>query len=135
MQPVFESGLYCLNKKTGKTIWKTDTGSHGDILLSGSRVFYSSHNGKIIALDQKSGKELWSHKVNKSIATSPVSYKNMLVYGEYSGALYFISKGTGKPLGSFSFGTGMSAPPVISEADSELYFMSNAGWLYKLKFL
>ena len=130
-----ESGLYCLNKKTGKIIWNTSFGSHGNILLSGSLVFYSSHDGKVVALDQKSGKEIWSHKVPESIATSLVSYKDMLIYGEYSGALRFISKDKGEELSSFSFGSGMSAPPVVLEAESELYFISNAGWLYKLRLI
>lgn len=130
-----ESGLYCLNKKTGKVIWNTAIGSHGNILLSGSLLFYPSHDGKVIALDQKSGKKIWSHKVLESIATSLVSYENMLIYGEYSGALRFISRDKGKELSSFSFGSGMSAPPIILEAKSELYFISNAGWLYKLRLI
>lgn len=129
-----ESGIYCLNKKTGKVIWKTSVGSHSDLLLYGSYLFYSTHDGKVLALDQKSGKQIWSHKVPQSIATSPVLYKNVLIYGEYSGALRFISRSTGKELDAFSFGSGMSTSPVVSVIDSELYFMSNFGWLYKMKF-
>ena len=128
-----ESGIYCLDKNTGTVIWKTDVGSYGDLLLYGSELFYSTHDGKILALDQKSGKQIWSHDVPESVATSPVLYKNILIYGEYSGALRFISKSTGEELHSFPFGGGMSAPPVVSEAASELYFISNAGWLYKMQ--
>ena len=128
-----ESGLYCLNKKTGKIIWKTAVGSHGNLLLSGSNLFYPSNDGNIIALDQKSGKQIWIHKVPQSIATSLVLYKDILIYGEYSGALRFISKSTGKGLGFFAFGSGMSAPPIVSAINSQLYFISNFGWLYKLK--
>ena len=128
-----ESGVYCLNKKTGKVIWKTDVGSYGDLLLDGSRLFYSTHDGKVLALDQKSGKQIWSHDVPESIATSPVLYKDILIYGEYAGVLRFISRSTGEELHSFPFGNGMSAPPVLSEATSELYFISNAGWLYKMR--
>ena len=58
-----QDGLYCLNKKTGRTIWKNSTGSHGDILLLGSLLFYPSQDGRILALDQKSGKQIWSHQV------------------------------------------------------------------------
>ncbi len=130
-----ESGLYCLNKKTGKVIWKNSSGSHGNLLLSGSRIFYSTSDGKILALDQRSGKQIWSHQVEETIATSPVLYKDILIYGEYSGALRFISRDTGKALGYFSFGSGMSAPPLVSAVNSELYFLSNVGWLYKLKLL
>ncbi len=128
-----ESGVYCLNKKTGKVIWKTDVGSYGDLLLDGSRLFYSTHNGQVLALDQKSGKQIWSHDVPESIATSPVLYKGILIYGEYTGALRFISKSTGEELHSFPFGSGMSAPPVVSKATAELYFISNVGWLYKIQ--
>ena len=127
-----ESGIYCLNKKTGKIIWKTSKGSHGDLLLSGSSLLYPSHDGHVIALDQKSGKQIWKHKVPQSIATSLSLYKDILIYGEYSGALRFISINTGEELNAFHFGTGMSAKPVVSVIHSELYFISNAGWLYKL---
>ncbi len=130
-----ESGLYCLNKKTGKTIWKNSFGSHGELLLFGPFLFYSTSDGKILALDQKSGKQIWSHKLNKKVATSPVLYKDFLIYGEYSGALRFISRKTGKAIGDFAFGSGMSVSPVVSVLNSELYFFSNAGWLYKLKLL
>ena len=128
-----ESGLYCLDKKTGRVIWKTATGSHGDLLLSGSQLFYSTHDGRILALDQKSGKQIWNHKVPRSIATAPVLYKNVLIYGEYSGSLRAVSIDTGKEMDFFFFGNGMSAPPAVLVMDSVLYFMSNTGWLYKLQ--
>ena len=128
-----QAGLYCLNPKTGKTIWKTSVGSHGDVLLSGSHLFYPSQDGRVLALDQKSGKLIWSHRVSHSIATSLVLYRDMLVYGEYRGALRFISQRTGKELGHFAFGGGMSVEPAVSVLDSSLYFISRAGWLYKVK--
>ena len=127
-----ESGLYCLSKKTGKVKWKTSPGAHGDLFLSGNRLFYSSPDGTVNALDQQSGKILWSIKVEDSIATAPVLYGDILIYGEYSGALRFVSAKTGRRLRSFYFGSGMSAPPVVSIRERAVYFMSNAGWLYKL---
>ena len=127
-----QAGLYCLNPKTGKTIWKTSVGSHGDVLLSGSRLFYPSQDGRVLALDQKSGKLIWSHRVPHSIATSLVLNRDMLVYGEYRGALRFISRQTGEELGHFAFGQGMSVEPAVSALDSALYFISRAGWLYKI---
>ena len=127
-----KEGLYCLHKKTGQTIWKNTIGSHGNILLSGSLLFYPSQDGRVLALDQKSGKQVWSHKVPHSIATSLVLYQDMLVYGEYTKALRFLSLKTGKELGYFAFGGGMSAPPEVSIRDSALYFISRAGWLYKV---
>ncbi len=123
-----KSGLYCLNPKTGKTIWKTSYGANGDLVLYGSSLFYPSSDGKLIALDQKSGKQIWSLKTNGS--TSPVPYKDILIYGEYSGPLRFVSAQEGKNLSAFFFGSGISAPPVVS--GPFVYFISNTGWLYKL---
>ena len=131
----FESGLFCLNKRNGRIIWKNSIPSHGNILLSGSFLFYPTKDGKILALHQKSGKVIWTYKTPKSTPTSLALYKNTLIYGEYRGALRFLSKQTGKEQGYFAFGSGMSAPPVVSSVHSELYFLSNFGWLYKLKLL
>lgn len=126
-----KSGLYCLNKKTGKTVWKNSIGSHGKVLLSGRHLFYSSPDGKVLALEQKSGKKLWTHKAT-SLTTSLALYKNVLVYGEYSGGLSFLSIKSGKKVAYFPTRKGISATPLVSAIDSTLYFVSNFGWLYKL---
>ncbi len=128
----FESGLYCLNKNTGAVIWKTTMGSHGDVVLDGNRLFYPTSNGKVLALDQKSGKKIWEHQVPHSIATDLSLYKHYLVYGEFSGALRLLSKKDGALQGAFFFGKGLSAKPLVSLADKALYFISNYGWLYKV---
>lgn len=128
-----ESGIYCLNKKNGKVIWKVPVGSHGHILLSDSHLFYPTSDGRIIALDQKSGKQIWDYKLHESISTSLVLYKDILIYGDYSGDLRFISRRDGKELGFFPVGSGLSASPVVSyNAKPSIYFISNSGWLYKL---
>ncbi len=131
----FESGLYCLNKRNGKVIWKTPFGSHADLLLAGEYLFYSTSDGQVLALDQKSGKQIWSHKLLYSIATRLVLYKDYLIYGEYSGPLRLLSKKTGKEKGAFFFGKGMATSPLLLSEHSVLYFTSNFGWLYKLKLI
>ena len=131
----FESGLFCLNKKYGRIIWKNSISSHGNILLSGSFLYYPTKDGRVLSIHQESGKIIWTHKIPKPISTSLALHKDTLIYGEYYGTLRFLSKQTGKEQGYFSFGSGMSAAPVVSSNDSELYFLSNFGWLYKLKLL
>ena len=117
----FESGLYCLNKNNGQTIWKNSYGSHATVLLSDSQLFYSTNDGQILALDQKSGKQLWVHKLEKSIGTPLSMYKDVLIYGEHTGSLVFLSKRTGEKLDSFSFGSGLSSKPIVNSVHSELF--------------
>ena len=131
----FESGLFCLNKKNGRIVWKNSIASHGNILLSGSFLYYPTKDGRVLAIHQKSGKIIWTHKIPKPISTSLALYKDTLIYGEYNGNLRFLSKQTGRERGYFAFGSGMSSTPVVSAKDSEMYFLSNFGWLYKLKLL
>ncbi len=133
--PTIESGLYCLRPSNGKVIWKQAYGSYADVLLSGSRLFYPTSDGRILALDQKSGKLLWEHNLSGSVATALVSYKDILIYGEYTGALKFLSKKTGSKEGAFFFGSGLSAKPLLSVPERNIYFLSNAGFFYKLKIL
>ena len=68
-----------------------------------------------------------------SIATSLAVYRDMLVYGGYTRGLHFLSLKTGKKLGEFAFGGGMSATPAVSAIPPAMYFISRAGWLYKIK--
>ena len=131
----FSAGLFCLNKNNGSIVWKNSIPSYGGILLSSSLLFYPTQDGRLLAVNQSTGKVVWTHKTLNSIAGALALYKDTLIYGEHSGLLRFLSKETGQLKGSFSFGSGMSSSPVVSTSEKALYFLSNFGWLYKLKLL
>ena len=130
-----DEGLYCIHKKTGNILWQSPLASHGDILLSGSLLFYPSIDGQILALRQKTGKTKWKHKTKEKPAGGLVLYKNTLIYTTYSGNLYFLSKETGEEIASQTLVKNLSAKPLLYSLNSQLYLFSDFGWLYQLKLL
>jgi outer membrane protein assembly factor BamB len=94
--------------KTGVTIWKSTPSYAGELLNSGAqfspgnggrragvavgegKVFNGLPDGRLVALDQVSGKQLWeafvgSYKVNAKISTAPIYVNGMVIVGDGSG--------------------------------------------------
>ena len=57
--------VYCVDVKTGETIWKFYT--EGPVRLApslaGDKVFFGSDDGKVYCLDAKDGSVVWDHRV------------------------------------------------------------------------
>lgn len=129
----YDSHLYCVNFQTGELLWKAEPGGFGQVLVLKDRLFYSSSNGQVIAIDKKDGHQIWKYNVPEGVATSPTVYKDYLVFGESLGALQILRQSDGKAVGHLSPGHGISSPIAIDEANDEFYFISNSAWLYKVK--
>ncbi len=130
----FHKGLYALKPQTGKVLWTYALGSYTHpVVNASSHLFYPGTGGKIVALSWE-GKQIWSKDLKSSTATSLVPYRDMLIYGEYSGsALKLVSQKTGRSLGGLPFGSGVVASPQMHQNKKELYFLSRGAYLYKVK--
>jgi PQQ-dependent dehydrogenase (methanol/ethanol family) len=68
-----------LNPETGETVWnfKLETGSSaaGVLGTAGGVLFAASEEGYLLALDSKTGKELWHYQTGSRIASSPIAYQ------------------------------------------------------------
>lgn len=129
----YDSHLYCVRLKTGDLVWKSEPGGFGKVLIKEDRLFYSSSNGEVLAIDKKNGNSLWRYKLEEGVATSPVLYKNYLAIGESQGALRLLNIETGKEVTHLSPGHGIFSPISIDEEKDELYFLSNSALLYKIR--
>jgi PQQ-dependent dehydrogenase (methanol/ethanol family) len=71
--------IRALDPLTGDTVWnfKLQTGSSAAGVLStaGGVVFAASLDGYLIALDARSGKDLWHYQTGSQIQSSPISYQ------------------------------------------------------------
>ena len=67
-----------LEAATGKLRWSfamhTGAASTGNLATAGGVVFASSADGNLIALDAKTGKDLWHFQTGARIISSPISY-------------------------------------------------------------
>jgi alcohol dehydrogenase (cytochrome c) len=76
--PVGEDGIQAFDPETGKTVWRfrlTQGGlSPGVLATGGGVVFAATSEGNFLALDAKTGKELWHFTTGSPINSSPISY-------------------------------------------------------------
>ncbi len=100
--------VWALDAKTGATIWKYTPSYAGEFLNSGAqfspgnggrragvavgegKVFNGLPDGRLVALDQVTGKQAWeafvgSYKVNAKISTAPIYVNGMVIVGDGSG--------------------------------------------------
>ena len=133
----FDGTLYSLVAETGNSNWQVDEGGYVPVTLGtgefSDRLYYSTVNGKVLIIDNHSGKILETIKVKKGIATQPVFYKNLIVYGESEGALVVADAESGASLGRFSPGFGIMAKPTVIESTGDTYIMSSGANLFALK--
>jgi alcohol dehydrogenase (cytochrome c) len=77
-EPPSSAGIKALDPETGKTMWdfKILQGSltNGVLATAGNVVFGGVRDGNIVALDARSGANLWHFQTNANIAASPMSY-------------------------------------------------------------
>lgn len=129
----FDDALYCLKASSGDVVWKHSKGGYGSVLLTKDRLLYSTTTEEVLSLDKVSGQVMWSYKLSDGIATSPVLYKGMIVFGESKGALVLLDSGSGKKVSEFYPGRGIFSPPTVDEVSQEIYFISNEANLYKMR--
>lgn len=132
LTPIFGKGLFCLNSRTGKTLWKSDGGGT-DPVTSGTSL-YQGDEGKLYSLRKFDGKINWNIKAKTPLA--PSNYKNVLFYGLPSdGRIYVVNSKTGESVLSFLFGRGLSSSITVDQEAGEAYFFSIDGYLHKVRLM
>lgn len=129
----FDDAIYCLRAATGEQVWRSEKGGYGSPLIVGDRLFYATSTNEFAALNKATGEKIWSYSLREGIATSPVLYKGLVVFGESQGSLIFLDANKGKKMASFEPGRGVFSSVLADEKNSRIYFMSNESNLYSLE--
>jgi len=87
--------------------WSFD--AKGEILstaaIAGGRVYVGTSEAGLLCLDlntaDKAGKELWRHKIEAGIETSPTVHGGLVLFGDDSGVFRALDAGTGEPRWTF----------------------------------
>lgn len=129
----YDDRLYCLSADNGAILWRHETGGFGGLTLQGNRLYYPTSDGHLRALDKESGQVLWSIPVRNGIASMPVLYKGLLVFGESRGDLRFVDASSGRAVASFEPGRGVFSAPFVDEKRDRVYFISNEANVYSME--
>ena len=100
--PALEGYLYCLDRETGKEIWKYRTieskdekefapGLKAAPLITKSAVYVGDEDGILHAVDRATGKLLWKYATEAEIAGGVALYRNQLLLASHDFSLYSLT--------------------------------------------
>ncbi len=89
-----DKAVHCLNRQTGKQVWKFSTLGHVDAspILLKDKVIVASMDGRIYLVDVATGKQLFSYEIGSSLSASPAITENHLVIAAEDGRVYMFGK-------------------------------------------
>lgn len=133
----YDGLLVSLNLDSGEVIWQSDFGGYLPVTIGtgayADRLYFSTIDGRVLEIDEATGKELRSIKLSTGIATQPLISKNLLVFGESEGAIRVLDLDSLKTVAHYSSGEGILSTPYLDSKKNELWFVSSAANLYALK--
>ena len=127
--------VVALSVGTGQVRWRRHIGaSETSPLLADGRIYVGDWLGKVYALDERTGKILWTFRTGGPIKGAVAQSGNRLFVGSYDGHLYALSASTGRLIWRASgdarllgHGTFYSTPAV---AYGRVYIGSTDGKVY-----
>jgi outer membrane protein assembly factor BamB len=94
------------------------------------RIFVAYADGRLWALDQASGQDLWEAQAPEALTSAPVADSGQVWVGAEDGSIFVFDAGSGQILGSYrTAGEVLAAPLLTAEM---AYCPSNDGFLYAL---
>ncbi len=135
--------VYCIGIKDKETKWvfKSSKGIAADPLVYDGRVYLSTRGQMVLALDLKTGKEVWSFKTGELqsspsggwdyFSSGPQQFEDLIIVGSGDGNVYAMDRERGKLRWKFSTQQRVRATSRIE--DGVVYQPSNDGFVYALE--
>lgn len=137
------TGVYALNRKTGKKVWSIETpnGAWGTPTIDGDDLFYAIGNGnfyessekpfgRVICCDAATGEERWHYDVGDGVLSAIAVVGNRLYFGCRDRNVYCLDRRKGAFVWKHETGGPVVSSPAVSAGT--LYIGSDDGSLYAL---
>lgn len=84
--------------------WKFDTGGRifSSPVRGGDSIYIGTWDGRLCAIDAKSGKEIWKFQSNGPVDSTPAVDSQTVYFGSYDGFFYAVDAKSGKELWKFA---------------------------------
>ncbi len=132
--------FHAIGLKTGKEIWKADTGLGVDAsaLILEENVFVGTKDGWLLCLDASTGEKKWSYETMGEIVGAPnhgflpESNSSVILVGSYDNFVHCVDAGTGELVWKFETLNYINGTPavwnskavVVGGCDAQLYIIS-----------
>jgi outer membrane protein assembly factor BamB len=95
--------------------FRTDSAIRGAALAVGRQVFVGTEDGKLLALDTRSGEQLWTFQAEGAIRGTPVAMEDGLFFADMSGHVYGLNLPDGELRWQDQAETGISAALQVTD--------------------
>ena len=130
-QDIYASGyqgrIASLAAESGQVLWTREVSSYEGVTADWNNVYSTLDNGELIALNRRSGNEIWRQgALLRREPTVPVSFRTTVAVGDLEGYLHFFSNVDGEPVARVRAGKSaiVSTPLVLAD---RLYVQSDDG--------
>ena len=123
----YQGRIASLAAESGQVLWARELSSYAGVTADWNNVYSTLQNGELIALNRRSGTELWRQSaLLRREPTVPVSFRMTVVVGDLEGYLHFFSNVDGEPAARVRAGKSaiVSTPLVM---DDRLFVQSDDG--------
>jgi outer membrane protein assembly factor BamB len=137
--PAADGHIYAFEAATGQVVWKSPmgTGVSTDLLLDGFRLIAYGANGELFALDLRSGKPLWTKKIDDpgsdNYMPSPVLIDHTVFAATPGGSVVAVQSRDGASLWRTQLGPCRDLQ--LASINSGLYVMNSGNVVYSDKYL
>lgn len=133
----YDGQLTAVKTDTGDVIWQSELGGYLPVTVGegayADRLYFATADGRVVELDQATGKITRSFGLARGIATQPLLLKGLLLFGESEGALRVLDLEKLQTVAQYQTGDGLVSTPSLDKAQNEIWFISSAANLYGLK--
>jgi outer membrane protein assembly factor BamB len=113
--PLFENRLSTSRKWSYPQDTSLSSNIVGGLALGNGRVYFSTVEGVVYALDAATGAEVWSHEVGEQIWSSPAVSGDTVYLTTFDKKLHALNTTNGTEKWVFETRGAISAPPVVQD--------------------
>jgi outer membrane protein assembly factor BamB len=134
--PTFSDKLLVYDLNDGSKIWELKISSINQVTISGEALYIIDTLGKLLCLDSKTGKLLWSVQLKTNYDGDeirwygPLLTSNKLLVANSFGTILSLSPFTGKTLSKLNFDEGFILSPF--QIKNEVFLITKKGTIFIL---
>ena len=134
--PTFSDKLLVYDLNDGSKIWELKISSINQVAISGEALYIIDTLGKLLCLDSKTGKLLWSVQLKTNYDGEeirwygPLLTSNKLLVANSFGTILSLSPFTGKTLSKLNFDEGFILSPF--QIKNEVFLITKKGTIFIL---
>lgn len=127
----FKSGILALDPQSLKERWRFETEGPSSLVYRDGLLYFTTASSKVVALDAKEGKPVWTFSARKGGLSRPVVADSWLLVSSEEYSLMALDRHSGALVQLFNPGKGASAAPAVS--GSRIFWVSNGETLYSME--